>query len=79
MATKLTFESAMANLEEELRRLECGNMTLEDSLSSFENAVKLVKICNEKLENAERRVRILTEGKDGSITDAPFTAGEDAT
>ena len=72
MSSKLTFESAMSKLEDELRRLEGGNMTLEESLGAFENAVKLVKICNEKLENAERKVRLLTEGDDGVLTDVPF-------
>ena len=38
----------------------------------------LVKICNEKLECAERRVRILTEGADGVITDMPFDSGDEA-
>ena len=79
MTAKLTFESAMANLEEEVRRLESGNMSLEESLSSFEKAIKLVKICNEKLENAERRVRILTEGNDATTTDEPFLIDENAT
>lgn len=79
MATKETFESAMAKLEDEVSRLEGGNMSLDESLSSFENAIRLVKICNEKLERAERKVRILTEGKDGALTDAPFDLDCDAT
>ena len=43
-----------------------------------EEAVKLVKICNEKLECAERRVRILTETSDGSVTDLPFEGNDEA-
>lgn len=68
----IDFESAILKLEAEVKRLESGNMSLDESIKSFEEAVKLVKICNEKLENAERRVRILTEGSDGSVTDMPF-------
>ena len=79
MATKETFESAMAKLEEAVSSLEGGNMSLDESLATFEKAVGLVKICNEKLECAERRVRILTEGKDGTVTDEPFDEYEDAT
>ncbi|MBO5906815.1 MAG: exodeoxyribonuclease VII small subunit [Clostridia bacterium] len=79
MATKETFESAMAKLEEAVSALEGGNMSLDESLAAFENAVRLAKICNEKLECAERKVRVLTEGKDGSVTDAPFDTDEDAT
>ncbi len=79
MSTKQTFESAMSKLEDEVRRLEMGDLSLDEALSAFENAVKLVKVCNEKLEGAERKVRILTEGKDGLVTDAPFLTDEDAT
>ncbi len=71
---KISFEEAMTKLEAEVKKLEGGNMTLEESISAFENAVKLVKICNEKLESAERRVRLLTEGEDGQVTDLPFDA-----
>ena len=69
---EMNFEDAMSKLESEVRKLESGNMSLDDSIASFEEAVKLVKICNEKLECAERRVRILTEGVDGVVTDMPF-------
>ena len=64
---EISFEEALIKLEEEVRRLESGNMSLDESISSFEKAVKLVKICNEKLETAERRVRILTEKADGTV------------
>lgn len=73
----MNFEEALAKLEDQVKKLECGNMTLDDSISSFEEAVKLVKICNEKLEKAERRVRILTESQDGSITDMPFDGADE--
>lgn len=68
----INFEEAMTRLEGEVKKLESGNMTLDESIATFEEAVKLIRICNEKLENAERRVRVLTEASDGSITDVPF-------
>lgn len=68
----INFEEAMTRLEGEVKKLESGNMSLDESIAAFEEAVKLIRICNEKLENAERRVRILTEAADGSITDVPF-------
>ena len=69
---EINFEEAILKLEAEVKRLEGGNLSLDESISAFEEAVKLVKLCNEKLENAERRVRLLTEASDGSITDIPF-------
>lgn len=73
----MNFEEAIKKLESEVKRLESGNMTLDESIDAFEEAIKLVKICNEKLENAERRVRILTENSDGTITDLPFDADDE--
>lgn len=68
----------MIRLEGEVKKLESGNMTLEDSIASFEEAIRLVGICNKHLDNAERRVRLLTETADGSITDVPFDIGDEA-
>lgn len=74
----MNFEEAMLKLEGEVKKLECGNMTLDESIATYEEAIKLVRICNEKLEGAERRVRILTEASDGSITDSPFDIDDEA-
>ena len=68
----LTFEESIEALEASLARLESGELTLDGSLSEFEKAVGLVKYCSEKLEDAKQRVRILTEGADGAVTDVPF-------
>ncbi len=78
MKKDIKFEEALEKLEDAVRRLESGNMSLDDSLVTFEEAVKLVKICNEKLEGAEQRVRILTESADGCVSDAPFDVGNEA-
>ena len=75
---EINFEEALKNLENEVRKLESGNMTLDESISAFEEAVKLVRLCNEKLENAERRVRLLTEKPDGTVTDIPFDSENEA-
>ena len=74
----INFEEAIKKLESEVKRLESGNMSLDESIDAFESAIKLVKICNEKLENAERRVRILTENADGTMTDMPFDFYDEA-
>lgn len=77
MSKEIKFEEAMERLELEVKRLESGSLTIDEALSSFEESVKLVKICNERLEAAERRVRMLTESADGSVTDVPFGAESD--
>lgn len=68
----MKFEDAMIELESKIKKLESGSLTLDESITVFEEAVKLIRVCNNQLENAERRVRMLTEGNDGSVTDVPF-------
>jgi exodeoxyribonuclease VII small subunit len=67
------FESAIAELETIVKRLEEGDLALEKSLELFERGVQLSRFCHAKLEEAEQRVEILTER--GEITSAPATLG----
>ena len=76
MKNTLTFEKAMLSLEDIVKKLESGGLSLDESLQSFEEAIKLVRFCNEKLEAAEQKVRILVEGEDGSVSDAPFDTND---
>ena len=69
---KITFEDAMRELEEKVKGLESGKMTLEESLKAFTEAMSLINVCNSQLDGAKEQVRILLEKEDGSITDAPF-------
>ena len=76
MKKNIKFEEALALLEDTVKKLESGTLSLDQSLAAFSEAVELVKVCNEKLENAEQKVRLLIEGADGEITDAPFDVDE---
>ena len=58
---KPDFEQSMEALEELVNRLENGNLTLEESLQEFERGMALTRQCQTLLEEAEQRVRILTE------------------
>ena len=55
----LTFESASARLEEIVKLLERGNTSLDESLKLYEEGVSLVRFCNDALDNAEKRIKIL--------------------
>ena len=57
-------EAALDRLEGIVDRLEAGVLTLEESLSSFEEGVRLTRLCAEKLEAAERRIEVLTREGD---------------
>ncbi len=69
---KISFEEAIVKLEEAVSRLESGSLSLDESIKLFEDAISLVRLCNESLDNAEQRVKILVEGADGAVSDAPF-------
>ena len=64
-ADNMKFEDAMKRLEEIVLGLESDGLSLDESLSLFSEGVSLVKICNEKLSEAEQKVKILVEDKDG--------------
>ena len=66
----------MSRLEEIVTLLENGKAPLDESLSIFEEGVGLINLCNEKLTEAEQRVRILVAGEDGAVTEMPFSQGE---
>ncbi len=72
------FETALARLEEIVRELEKGDLPLEGSLKLFEEGVKLSRICNKRLEEAERKVEILLKDKAGNITAEPFAEEEES-
>ena len=76
MAKTVKFEEALSKLEDAVRLLESGTLTLDESIEKYEESLKYVKICNETLEKAEQKVKILTQSSDGSITDIPFIQDE---
>lgn len=72
MSKQMSFEEAMERLEEIVRKLEDGTMPLDASMEAFEEAVRLSRFCNDALEQAKQRVRLLTKDADSSVTDVPF-------
>ena len=72
--SEITFEAAMTRLEEIVRALEGGNAPLDTSLALFEEGVSLVKFCNQKLDAAEQKVKILQRGEDGTLTETDMKA-----
>ena len=56
---KEKFEDTLRKLEELLRKMEGGDLSLEDSLKAFEEGIRLSRLCAERLDEAERRVEIL--------------------
>ena len=72
-----TFEEALSQLEAVVGRLEAGDLPLEASLGAFEDGVRLARLCAARLEDAERRVHILTTAPDGTEAEIPFAARDE--
>ena len=58
---ELTFEQAVIELEEIIKKLEVGKMPLEDAVKAFERGSELKKICEEKLKSAQLKIEMLSE------------------
>jgi exodeoxyribonuclease VII small subunit len=67
-----TFETAMERLEHIVEQMESENLPLEDLLKRYEEGVKLVKICEDKLKSAEQRIEIITRDAAGEAQLAEF-------
>lgn len=65
------FEKALDELEKLVERMEQGELTLEESLKSFERGMELTRYCQKALDEAQQKVDQLLE-KDGEIQEAPF-------
>lgn len=61
------FESALEELEQVVEQLESGELSLEDSLSAFEKGVGLVRFCNHKLSEVEKKIEMLVKEKEGKL------------
>lgn len=61
------FEVALEELEKVVEQLESGDLSLEDSLAAFEKGVGLVKYCNEKLTEVEKKIELLVRDKEGKL------------
>lgn len=66
-ATDKKFESALEELEQVVEQLESGELSLEDSLSAFEKGVGLVRFCNQKLNDVEKKIEMLVKDKEGKL------------
>jgi len=73
---KTSFEDNMQNLENIVTELEKGDLNLDDSISKFEEGIKISKECNKMLEDAEKKITILLE-KDGEVKEENFVPNED--
>jgi exodeoxyribonuclease VII small subunit len=65
VAPAANFEQAMKRLEEIVEQMESGDLPLEDLIVRYEEGMKLVKVCQERLASAEQRIEIITRDSAG--------------
>lgn len=70
-----SFEEQMEQLEEIVEELEKGELSLEDSVSKFEQGIKISKECNKTLEEAEKKITILVN-QEGEMKEENFETEE---
>lgn len=68
---ELSFEDSFTRLEEILEKINSGKSSLEESLTLYEEADKLIVTCNKKLSDAEQKVEMLIKGRQGELTMNP--------
>ena len=73
---ELPFETAIERLEDIVRALEAGTLTLDEAMALFQEGVGLSRHCQQKLGEAEEKIDLLITGKDGKLKLKPLKLGE---
>ena len=76
-SVEIPFEEAIARLEVIVKTMEGDAVSLDESLSLYEEGIALVRRLSRELDEAEQRVMILQRTPDGEIKPSPFTSTED--
>lgn len=74
---EISFEKSLEELQNIVTALESANVSLDDALKFYERGVELVRLCNDRLNEAHMRVDLLRSNADGTVATEPF-AGESA-
>ncbi|GEM_PF-603642 len=72
MTEKFQFEKALEDLEKIVEAMESGELTLDQALKKYEEGVGLVRACQSKLTETEKRIEVLTKTLDGSLKKEAF-------
>lgn len=70
----VSFEQAIQRLEQIVADMEGAELPLEDVLAKYEEGTRLVRYCSQKLDEAEKRIELLTKKADGAVKLEPFAA-----
>ena len=65
---QIQFEEAFKRLDEIVTKLESGDLSLEESMTVFEEGITLTETCKTRLEAAEQKIKLLLKDSDGNLT-----------
>lgn len=77
MEEKMSYEQALARLEQIIRAMENDKIPLEESLSLYEEGVRIVRRLSAELDDAERKIKILQQNAQGEIVAVDFVTEDD--
>ena len=72
----MSFEEAMKRLDEITEELSREGVSIDRSLALYEEGVKLARVCNEKLEDTERKIKMLQISQSGEVSEKDFIPNE---
>lgn len=71
-----SFEQAIEELQTIVTAMEAGNASLDESLGLYERGVELVRLCNQRLDEAQQRISVVQTAPDGTVSTKPFAEEE---
>jgi len=72
MAKKKTFETSLKELEEIVKEMESGNLSLEDAVKKYESGMEQSKFCLDLLDKTEKKITLLTKDHEGHLKEELF-------
>ena len=73
---ELRFEEALKKLEKIVDDLENGELSLDEALKKYEEGIELSRVCAQRLDNAKKKIDILTKNKKGEFDLKPLNESE---
>ncbi len=68
----IKFETALSELEKIITKLESSETPLDEALKLYEKGISLIRVCSDRLDNAEQKIKLLQQNKNGTITETDF-------
>ncbi len=64
---EIKFEEALKKLERSVEELEKGDLSLDEALKKYQEGIELSRLCNQRLENAKKKIDVLVKNKKGEF------------